>query len=126
MLSPGLQAEQEKFRGTSVTRERFLEWRAKFEVERKALQAKQEEERIKGMTAKEREEYRRLKAKPTGRQLFEKGDVKETEAEEDGEAEEIDWTLYTREQRERERLRAEEEERSRAEMERLNFDDDDE
>jgi hypothetical protein len=108
-----------------VTRERFLEWRAKFEVERKALQAKQEEERIKGMTGKEREEFRRLKAKPTGRQLFEKGDIKETEAEDDGEAEEIDWTLYSREEREWERLRAEEEERNRLEMERLNFDEDD-
>ncbi len=110
-----------------MTREKFLAWREQFELERKAQQAKEEEEKLKGMTPKEREEYKRLKAKPSGRQLFERGDFAEkTSAADkaDEDAQEIDWDRYDRETREQERLRAEQEERDRQDFENMRFDDD--
>lgn len=121
------QAEQEKFRGTAVTKERFLEWRAKFDAEREAAALKGEEEKLKGMTAKEREEYKRFRTKPSGRQLFEKGPLQEdtSKVKDEEDAQEIDWDLYSREERERERLLAEEEERNRENMERLQFEEED-
>ncbi|CAO3613826.1 unnamed protein product [Cunninghamella blakesleeana] len=54
------EAEMEKFNGTKVTIERFLDWKKKFDKEMEAL-----EDQAKLQRAKE------LKNKPTGRQLFE-------------------------------------------------------
>ncbi|GAA5845892.1 hypothetical protein JCM11251_006722 [Rhodosporidiobolus azoricus] len=60
-----------KKRGTPVTRESFAAWAAKFEGELAAQQKKEEEERIKALPPKEREEARRWAGKLTGRQQFE-------------------------------------------------------
>ncbi|EPQ58141.1 RWD domain-containing protein [Gloeophyllum trabeum ATCC 11539] len=67
-----LEAEEARTRGTPVTRESFLAWKKKFDQELAAKKAKEEEERLKAMTPKEREEYKRFQTRPTGRQLFER------------------------------------------------------
>lgn len=76
------QAEEEenrKFHGTAVTRESFLEWRARFRKE-------MEEEENKKREEKEAEDKRK-KAKAddrlTGRQLWEKGLVGKVDEDED-------------------------------------------
>ena len=51
----GHQAEEARTRGTAVTLDNFKAWKAKFDKELAARKAKEEEEKLKGMTAKERE-----------------------------------------------------------------------
>jgi hypothetical protein len=80
--------EMEKFRGTLVTKERFMEWRDKFfaeiEENKRREKEKEDEEKSKrggsgGSAAKEK--------RMTGRELYEKGLVGNVEDEtEDGEA----------------------------------------
>ncbi|GAA5913688.1 hypothetical protein JCM6882_008720 [Rhodosporidiobolus microsporus] len=60
-----------KSRGTPVTKESFALWSAKFEAELAAQQKQEEEERIRALPPKEREEARRWAGKLTGRQQFE-------------------------------------------------------
>ena len=60
------QAEEAKTRGTPVTPESFLAWKTKFEKEMAEKKAREEEEKMKGMTAKEREEYKKLGTRLTG------------------------------------------------------------
>ncbi|GAA6034309.1 hypothetical protein JCM8097_003837 [Rhodosporidiobolus ruineniae] len=60
-----------KKRGTPVTRESFAAWSAKFEAELAAQRKKEDEERIKALPPREREEARRYYSKLTGRQQFE-------------------------------------------------------
>ncbi|CDS00008.1 uncharacterized protein SPSC_02991 [Sporisorium scitamineum] len=103
-----IEAEAEKFRGTAVTPERFAEWRVKFLQEMAEKEKKEEEAKMSKMSAKEREDYKKSKVKPSGKQLFEKGGTfEDDDAAEEG-AQEVDWSLYTREQRERERREQEE------------------
>lgn len=60
--------------------------------------AKAEEEKIRALPAKEREEVKRRLARPSGRQLFETSKVSSADDEgEDGET--VDLTKYTREER---------------------------
>ncbi|KAI6039053.1 hypothetical protein EDC04DRAFT_2688854 [Pisolithus marmoratus] len=54
-----LEAEEARTRGTSVTAETFKAW-------------KTEEEKLRAMTPKEREEYKKIGTRLTGRQLFER------------------------------------------------------
>ena len=76
------QAEEEenkKFHGTAVTRETFLEWRARFRKE-------MEEEENKKREDKEAEDKKRkVKAEErlTGKQLWEKGLVRKLDEDED-------------------------------------------
>ena len=49
-----------------MTVENFRAWKAKFDKELAAKKAKEEEEKLKGMTPKEREEYKRLATRLTG------------------------------------------------------------
>ncbi|KAF8326337.1 RWD-domain-containing protein [Cantharellus anzutake] len=67
-----LEAETARTRGTPVTSSTFSEWKKRFDKELAAKVAAEDEERIKAIPPKEREEYKRNKLKPTGRQLFEK------------------------------------------------------
>ncbi|WFD32729.1 Protein gir2 [Malassezia sp. CBS 17886] len=99
-----LRAEEEKFRGTAVTVDRFRAWRQQFEMEEAAKRQKAEENLIASMSNKEREEYKRMKAKPTGRELFSKsgGGVEEDKVDES--VREVDWSLYTRDAREQQTL----------------------
>ncbi len=105
-----IEAEAEKFRGTAVTPERFAEWRVRFQQEMAEKEKKEEEAKLSKLSVREREEYKKSKVKPSGRQLFEKGGTfEEDDTAEDG-AQEVDWSLYTREQREKERREQEEQE----------------
>lgn len=104
-----LRAEEEKFRGTAVTVERFRAWQIEFMKKREELKAREEEAYIATLTAKEREEYRRMKAKPTGRELFTKpGAGVEEEKDTDDAVQEVDWSLYSREEREKQAREEEE------------------
>ncbi|KAJ8520426.1 hypothetical protein ONZ45_g2788 [Pleurotus djamor] len=66
------QAEAARTRGTPVTVESFKAWKVKFEKEMAIKKARDEEERLKGLTPKEREEYKKVGTRFTGRQLFER------------------------------------------------------
>jgi len=96
-----LRAEEEKFRGTAVTVERFNAWRIEFLAEQARKREQAENEYIASLSAKEREEYRRMKAKPTGREIFAKSDARVEEEKADDSVKEVDWSLYSREDRER-------------------------
>jgi len=67
-----IEAEEARTRGTPVTIESFNVWKAKFDRELAAKKAREEEERLKAMSPKEREEYKKLATRLSGRQLFER------------------------------------------------------
>ncbi|WFD45032.1 Protein gir2 [Malassezia psittaci] len=96
-------AEEEKFRGTAVTVERFMEWRKKYLAEQQVRREKAEAEKMAAMSNKEREEYKRYKSKPTGRELFTRqGAVDDDEEKDlDESVKEVDWDLYNRDAREK-------------------------
>lgn len=102
-----------------MTKEGFLAWHSKFVAEQQAAEQAAEDEKVRTMTAKEREEYRRYKTKPTGRELFTKGVALDTTDEVDGEAQEIDWSLYDRAARDREREAWQQEQEMADSMQRL-------
>ncbi|KAL1743955.1 hypothetical protein HDZ31DRAFT_39795 [Schizophyllum fasciatum] len=91
-----IEAEEAKTRGTPVTVESFKAWKAKFDAELALKKAKAEEERLKAMTPKEREEYKRIQGRLSGRQLFEKNKNLEDESllEEGGTS--VDISQYER------------------------------
>lgn len=66
-----LEVEEAKTRGTPVTAESFAAWRSKFEQEIKIKRQKDEEDKLKNLSSKEREELKRQAVRPTGKQLFE-------------------------------------------------------
>ncbi|TKY87138.1 hypothetical protein EX895_003815 [Sporisorium graminicola] len=120
-----IEAEAEKFRGTAVTPERFAEWRVKFLQEMAEKEKKEEDAKMSKMSAKEREDYKKSKVKPSGKQLFEKGGTFEDDDPAEEGVQEVDWSLYTREQRERERREQEEQEELRSRTDSLAFDEED-
>ncbi|KAH9981311.1 RWD-domain-containing protein [Lactifluus volemus] len=66
-------SEQEaRTRGTPVTKKSFNEWKMKFDREMSLRRLRGEEEKLKAMTTKEREEYKKIGTRLTGRQLFER------------------------------------------------------
>ncbi|KAH7343478.1 ubiquitin-conjugating enzyme/RWD-like protein [Rhizoctonia solani] len=67
-----MEAEAARTKGTPVTVESFNQWRIKFMSEIKEIQEREEDEKLKTLSPKEREEWKKSKSKPTGRQLFEK------------------------------------------------------
>lgn len=93
-------AEEEKFRGTAVTVERFMAWRTEFLQKKAAEREQAEAEKMAAMSNKEREEYKRFKMKPTGRELFTKPGSVEEEKDTDESVKEVDWSLYDRNARE--------------------------
>ncbi|OCF35763.1 hypothetical protein I316_02255 [Kwoniella heveanensis BCC8398] len=109
------EAEAKRTRGTPLTPEAFNKWRKAFTAEIKAKREKEEEDRVKAMIPKEREEWRKRKERPTGRALFESSATLATSDEglyEEG-VEEVDLRQYSREKREEERRKEEEEEERR-------------
>lgn len=60
------EAEAKRTRGTPLTPEGYLAWRKAFQEEVKAQKAREEEERVRALPPKEREEYRRKKERLTG------------------------------------------------------------
>ncbi|KAG6818137.1 hypothetical protein H0H87_000042 [Tephrocybe sp. NHM501043] len=69
-----LEEEEARTRGTPVTVESFKAWKAAFDKEIALKRAREDEEKIKGLTPKEKEEFKRIGSRLTGRQLFERGD----------------------------------------------------
>jgi len=61
-----LQEEEKRTRGTPVTVEAFKVWKTKFDKEMAMKKAAEEEERLKNMTAKEREEWKRSQTRLSG------------------------------------------------------------
>ncbi|WWD19353.1 hypothetical protein CI109_103812 [Kwoniella shandongensis] len=109
------EAEAARTRGTPLTPDAFNKWRKGFMAELKVRREKEEEERVRTMLAKEREEWKRRRDRLSGRQLFETSQTLATSDEglyEEG-AEEVDMRQYTREEREAERRLEEEEEEKR-------------
>lgn len=68
-----LEEEEARIRGTPVTKQSFMLWKSKFDKEVALRRAREEDEFLKGLTAKEREEWRKASIRLTGRQLFERG-----------------------------------------------------
>jgi len=66
-----LEEEEARTRGTPVTIESFNEWKNRFDREVSLRKTREDVERLKAMTTKEREEYKRIGVRLTGRQLFE-------------------------------------------------------
>ncbi|KAF9053652.1 RWD domain-containing protein [Hymenopellis radicata] len=67
-----LEAEEARTRGTPVTLESFKAWKAKFDAEQAKRKHREESDRLVGLSPKEREEWKRITARLSGRQLFEK------------------------------------------------------
>ena len=63
----GNQEEEARTRGTPVTLESFRIWKVKFDREIASKKVREEEEKSKGSTPKEREERKRAGARLTGR-----------------------------------------------------------
>ena len=61
-----IQAEEAKTRGTPVTVESFNAWKIKFDKEMAVKCAREEEERLKGLPPKEREEFKKLHTRASG------------------------------------------------------------
>ena len=49
-----------------MTLDSFKAWKAKFDKELAVIKAREDEEKMKGMTPKEREEYKKLATRLTG------------------------------------------------------------
>ncbi|PPR06633.1 hypothetical protein CVT26_001175 [Gymnopilus dilepis] len=97
-----LEEEEKRTRGTPVTVESFKAWKAKFDKEIALKKAQEEEERLKALTPKEREEWKRSQARLTGRQLFERNKDLEDETLEEEDAVSVDITQYDRTEKEEE------------------------
>ena len=104
--------EAQRTRGTPVTTTSFDVWRNEFIVEIQQKREKEETDRIKAMPPREREDYKRRRERPSGKQLFQSSQALATSDEalyEEG-GKEVDLSKYSREEREAERRREEEEE----------------
>ncbi|CAG8683351.1 16545_t:CDS:2, partial [Acaulospora colombiana] len=85
------------------TSESFLKWRASFNAEQAEKKRKEDDEKMKGWTPKEREEAKRVGLRLTGRQLFERGgpqamNLEDASLFEEG-TESVDITMYDRTER---------------------------
>ncbi|KAG5654536.1 hypothetical protein H0H81_001177 [Sphagnurus paluster] len=69
-----LEEEEARTRGTPVTVESFKAWKAAFDKEVALKKARDDEEKLKVLTPKEREEWKRVGSRLSGRQLFERAD----------------------------------------------------
>ncbi|KIM24428.1 hypothetical protein M408DRAFT_317654 [Serendipita vermifera MAFF 305830] len=92
--------EEARTKGTPVTQASFLKWRATFAMEEAEKKKREDDEKMKGWSMKEREEARRVTARLTGRQLFERGtQIEDASLFEEG-TESVDVTQFEREDRE--------------------------
>lgn len=67
-----IEAEEAKTKGTPVTLQSFSVWKAAFDKEIAVKRGREEDEKLKGLTPKERDEFKRIHTRLTGRQLFER------------------------------------------------------
>jgi len=95
-----IEAEEARTRGTPVTIESFKAWKAKFDKEISQRKIRDEEEKLRALTPKEREEIKKIGTRLTGRQLFERN--RNLEHEDDSLVEEgtvsVDFSQYDRAQ----------------------------
>lgn len=63
----GLQEEEARTRGTPVTVGSFQAWKTKFDKELLIKKAREDEEKMKNLTPKEKEEWKRAGSRLTGR-----------------------------------------------------------
>ncbi|KAJ7097950.1 RWD-domain-containing protein [Mycena belliarum] len=91
-----IEAEEARTRGTPVTRETFTAWKFKFDQELAAAKKARDDEKLRGITPKEREETKRIAGRLSGRQLFERNKNLEDDTllEEDGVS--VDISQYER------------------------------
>ena len=61
-----LQEEEARTRGTPVTLETFTGWKSRFDAEMAMKRAQEEEERLKALSPKERDEYKKIGTRLTG------------------------------------------------------------
>ena len=98
-----LVCEQEELagpKGTPVTVERFLAWRKRFEVEMRDLRRKAADEELRALPPKERREREQFRARPNGREIFErKRGIADDDDEDQDEGDDgyVDITKYDRE-----------------------------
>jgi len=91
-----IEAEEERTRGTAVTLETFHAWKARFDAELATRKAKEDEEKLKNLTPKEREEWKRAGTRLSGRQLFERNrNLEEDNLMEEGTVS-VDFSQYER------------------------------
>ncbi|KAF8798004.1 RWD domain-containing protein [Phlegmacium glaucopus] len=67
-----LEAEERRTVGTPVTVESFKAWKEKFDKELAIKKSQEDEEQLRNMSPKEREEWKKSGTRLTGRQLFER------------------------------------------------------
>jgi len=91
-----LEEEEKRTRGTPVTVESFKTWKTKFDKEIAIKKAQEEEERLKNLTPKEREEWKRSTTRLSGRQLFERNKILEDETLVEEGAVSVDVSQYER------------------------------
>ncbi|KAG0707789.1 RWD-domain-containing protein [Suillus ampliporus] len=95
-----IEAEEARTRGTPVTVESFKAWKIKFGREMTQRKTKDEDERLRALSPRDREEWKRSTTRPTGRQLFERN--KNLEHDDDSFVEEgivsVDFSQYDRSQ----------------------------
>jgi len=91
-----IEKEEARTRGTPVTFTSFAGWKRKFDQERLRNAAQEDEEKMKAMSPKEREEYKKNKLKLTGRQIFERGKIADEEDTADEGGVSVDVSQYDR------------------------------
>jgi hypothetical protein len=91
-----LEEEAKRTRGTPVTLESFKTWKEKFDREMTTKKAQEEEERLRLLTPKEREEWRRSTTRLSGRQLFERNKIVEDENMMEEGTVSVDFSQYER------------------------------
>ncbi|KAJ7632594.1 ubiquitin-conjugating enzyme/RWD-like protein [Roridomyces roridus] len=97
-----IEAEEARTRGTAVTQESFRAWKVKFDQEMSVTNKAREEEKLRALTAKEREEMKRVVGRLSGRQLFERNrNLEEDTLLEEG-AVSVDLSQYDRTSRDAE------------------------
>ncbi|KAJ7172500.1 RWD-domain-containing protein [Mycena filopes] len=94
-----IEAEEARTRGTPVTPESFRAWKIKFEQELTAARKAREDEKVRNLTAKEREEAKRIVGRLSGRQLFERNKNLEDETLLEEDAVSVDVSQYERTRR---------------------------
>ncbi|KAF7338316.1 RWD-domain-containing protein [Mycena venus] len=97
-----IEAEEARTRGTPVTQESFRAWKIKFDQEQAAAKKARDDEKLRGLTAKEKEETRRMGGRLSGRQLFERNRNLEDDSLLEEDAVSVDISQYERSRRDEE------------------------
>ncbi|KAJ7273690.1 RWD domain-containing protein [Mycena haematopus] len=97
-----IEAEEARTRGTPITQESFRAWKIKFDQEQAAAKKARDDEKLRSLTPKEREEIKRSGGRLSGRQLFERNKILEDDALLEEDAVSVDISQYERSRRDEE------------------------